>query len=85
MKRGRPNKRNEIQIIVIDLLMASGGPQTVSSLRKAASLKVGKQISWNTIEKYLKELVQLNKVQPIFLDHCKDPSKKGLVLYQIKK
>jgi len=85
MKRGRPNKRNEIQAMIIDMLIASGGSQTVSSLRKAASLKVGKQISWNTIEKYLKELVQINKVQPIFLEHCKDPSKKGLTLYQIKK
>jgi predicted transcriptional regulator len=85
MKRGRPSKRNEIQNIVMDILTASSNPQTVSSLRKAASLKVGKAISWNTIEKYLKELVQMNKVQPITVPHCKDITKNGLTLYTLKK
>jgi len=85
MKRGRPSKRNEIQNIVMDILTASSNPQTVSSLRKAASLKVGKAVSWNTIKKYLKELVQMNKVQPITVPHSKDMTKNGLTLYILKK
>jgi predicted transcriptional regulator len=85
MKRGRPNKRSEIQTIVMDVLSSSSNPQTTSSLRKAASLRLGKEISWNTMKKYLRELVQVNRVQPIILPHCKDPTKEGLTLYTLKK
>jgi hypothetical protein len=85
MKRGRPNKRVIIQSNLMEILTANTMPITTSSLRKMVSEKVGNDISWNTIQKYMDELVQVEKVQKIPTAHSKKEGKEGLVLYQIKR
>jgi len=85
MKRGRPSKRNQIQTSIIDTLTASQFPMTISALAKIISGKLNTRISWNTIQKYLDELVQMNKIQPMPLPHSKIDGKTGLTVYQLKK
>jgi hypothetical protein len=54
-------------------------------LAKVISGKLNKTVSWNTIQKYLDELVKIDKVQPIPLPHSKIEGKNGLIVYQLKK
>jgi len=85
MKRGRPNSRFEIQKSIIETLESFPTPLTVSALAKLISVKSNKTISWNTIQKYLDELVELDKIQPVVLPHSKIDGKNGLTVYQLKK
>lgn len=85
MKRGRPNARVSVQSNILEVLSSSPIPYTVSSLAKIISQKVCRTVSWNTVQKYLEELVQMGKVQPMPLPHSKIEGKTGLVVYQLKK
>lgn len=85
MKRGRPSVRITVQTNILEVLSSSQFPMTISSLAKIISPKVGRTVSWNTVQKYLDELVQLNKIQPMPLPHSKIEGKTGLVVYQLKK
>jgi hypothetical protein len=85
MKRGRPSARNLVQTNILEVLSSSPIPYTVSSLAKTISPKVGRTVSWNTVQKYLDELVQIGKIQPLPLPHSKIEGKIGLTVYQIKK
>lgn len=85
MKRGRPNARNVIQTNILDVLSSTQMPLTISSLAKIIAPKVGRTVSWNTVQKYLDELVQVDKVQPMSLPHSKIDGKNGLTVYQLKK
>lgn len=85
MKRGRPSVRNLIQTNIIEVLSSSQIPLTVSSLAKMISPRVGRTVSWNTVQKYLDELIQLGKIQPMPLPHSKIEGKTGLTVYQLKK
>ena len=85
MKRGRPSVRSLIQTNILEVLSSSQIPLTVSSLAKMISTKVGRVVSWNTVQKYLDELVQLGKIQPMPLPHSKIEGKTGLTVYQLKK
>lgn len=85
MKRGRPNTRSVIQTNVLEVLSASSLPMTSSSLRRIVSKQLGKEISWNTVKKYVNELVQLEKLQRVVLPHSKEEGKDGLIVYMLKK
>lgn len=85
MKRGRPNIRNLMQTSIMETLSSSQFPMTVSALAKITSGKLNRRISWNTVQKYLDELVQTNKIQPMPLPHSKIEGKTGLTVYQLKK
>jgi len=85
MKRGRPNTRNIVQTNLLEILSLSQVPLTISSLAKMISPKIGRTVSWNTVQKYLDELVQMDKIQPMSLPHSKIEGKTGLVVYQLKK
>lgn len=85
MKRGRPNTRELIQSNIIEVLSSSQTPLTISALTKKISLKIGRTVSWNTIQKYLNELVKMNKIQSISLPHSKKKEKIGLTVYILKK
>ena len=85
MKRGRRSKREVIQTNILEILNSSSIPFNTSTLRRLISQKLGQNISWNTIQKYLEELVQVNKIQPIPLPHSKIEGKDGLIVYAIKK
>jgi len=85
MKRGRPNERGVIQNNILEVLSSTQMPLTISSLAKTISPKIGRTVSWNTVQKYLDELVQLDKIQPMHLPHSKIEGKNGLTVYQLKK
>lgn len=85
MRRGRLPERHKIQSNILDVLSSSQIPLTISSLAKAISPKLGKTVSWNTVQKYLDELVQVEKVIAMPLPHSKIEGKEGLIVYQMKK
>jgi len=71
--------------MIIEKLSTSPTPLTVSALTKDISSKLGRNVSWNTVQKYLNELVQAGKIQAIPLPHSKLPNKEGLIVYILKK
>ncbi len=85
MKRGRPSKRFLIQTEIINLLSSSNIPLTTAFLTKTISQKLNQKINWNTVQKYIGELVSNDKVQPIELPHSKKENAKGLTVYILKK
>ena len=85
MKRGRPNKRADVRSAILKTLEGSPIPLTTSALGRLVSEQLGAQISWNTIQKYVRELVETNKAHAIPLLHSKRAGETGLVVYTIKK
>jgi len=85
MKRGRPNVRETIQSNLMNALMGSQTPMTTSTLTRVISKEVNKQVSWNTVQKYLNELIQTEKIQAIELPHSKIEDRTGLTVYVLKK
>ena len=85
MKRGRPNVRQTIQSNLLNVLSSSQTPLTISSLTRFISKEVNKSVSWNTVQKYLEELIQTEKVQAIELPHSKIENRNGLTVYVLKK
>jgi predicted Zn-ribbon and HTH transcriptional regulator len=85
MKRGRPNMRKLVQENLLSILTNSKTPLTISSLTRFLSNNLNKQVSWNTVQKYLHELIEANQVQAITLPHSKEDGKEGLTVYTLKK
>jgi hypothetical protein len=85
MKRGRPSKRTIIQTNIIQILEQKQIPLTISALAKIMSSTTGRAPSWNTVEKYIQELIVMDKVQAIPLPHSKEENKEGLTVYSLKK
>ena len=85
MKRGRPSIRGKITQNILKQLEASSTPLTISALARVASEEFGSTVSWNTIQKYLRELIETNRVQAIALPHSKQEGKDGLTVYVLKK
>lgn len=85
MKRGRPKLRNKIKDLVINALKSTGSPMTVNTITSNISAQMKRKVSWNTVRKYIQELVEVNKVHATVLPHSKMDGKKGLTVYTIKK
>lgn len=85
MKRGRPNLRNSIKPLIVETISSSRVPKSVNSLKKDLELNLKKEISWNTVKKYLDELVKTDIIQPITLSHSKHEKKEGLTVYTLKR
>ena len=85
MKRGRPSLRTNMHETLFQLLSESQMPLTISVLAKQSSQRLNRRVSWNTAQKYIHELVEMNKIQPLPLPHSKIEGKTGLTVYQIKK
>lgn len=85
MKRGRPNIRRVVQEQIITTLNQIRTPITISTLLKKMSQSVNREISWNTIQKYVQELVESGKIQAIQLPHSKIENRTGLVVYTLKR
>jgi len=85
MRRGRPSKRIEVSNSILTVFTTSQTPYTIAALAKKLSEEKEKPVSWNTVQKYLDNLVQQEKVQAIVLPHSKDETKKGLTVYTLKK
>lgn len=85
MKRGRPSKRADIRRAILGTLENSSVPMTTSVLARVVSEGTESNVSWNTVRKYLRELVEANRVQPIALPHSKKPGETGLTVYTIRR
>ncbi len=85
MRRGRPNIRHIIQREIVSSLSKFNTPITISVISKDISKTINQKISWNTAQKYVRELVENGKVQAVQLPHSKTENKSGLVVYTLKK
>jgi Mn-dependent DtxR family transcriptional regulator len=57
----------------------------VNSLKGEISRRLGKDISWNTTRKYLRELIEMGLVRAIPTQHSKLKGKEGLTVYTLKR
>lgn len=85
MKRGRQPLRKELYGRIVEILGEMNSPLTIFFISKEISQRINKKISWNTIQKYVQELVESGKIQAIQLPHSKEKNKLGLVVYTLKK
>ena len=84
MKRGRPIIRSELQPIINEILEESKLPLNINAITKKIEERTGKRYSWNTVQKYLNELVELGQIEAIKLPHSKKKEKYGLIVYTKK-
>ncbi|MCD6482984.1 MAG: hypothetical protein J7K83_01805 [Candidatus Aenigmarchaeota archaeon] len=84
MKRGRPSLRHYIINYILECLSQTQTPVNVSYIKKYVDSKMERNVSWNTIKKYLNELMLLDKVKKIKLPHSKEKDKEGLTLYTLR-
>jgi len=84
IKRGRPSARSTIQNQIIQCLSEIDTPISIEALRKKISKNFGKGPSWNTVQKYLQELVEIGKVEALSTPHSKKEG-EGLTVYILKR
>lgn len=85
MKRGRRPLRKELYSEIIEILRDINSPLTIFFISKEISQRTNKKISWNTVQKYIHELVESGQLQALQTPHSKIENKPGLVLYSLKK
>jgi predicted oxidoreductase (fatty acid repression mutant protein) len=85
MKRGRRSIREEVKSQILDVLSNTKLPLTTSSIRMLILKKFNKNLSWNTVQKYLNELVKSNQLSTIHLPHSKEKKKTGITVYILKR
>ena len=85
MKRGRKSLREEVKSKILDVLSNTELPLTTSSIKMLIFKKFNKNLSWNTVQKYLDELVKSNQITAISLPHSKDKEKAGITVYILKR
>jgi predicted transcriptional regulator len=85
MKRGRRSIREEVKSQILDVLSNTELPLTTSSIKMLIFKKFNKNLSWNTVQKYLDELVRSNQLSAIHLPHSKKEEKTGITVYILKR
>ncbi|MEM0480875.1 MAG: hypothetical protein QXQ14_01680, partial [Candidatus Aenigmatarchaeota archaeon] len=70
--------------IILEYFEKNKVPSNVDKIRRYVSQKLNQEVSWNTVKKYLEELVKLDKLKKIILPHSKEKDKEGLTLYEPK-
>ena len=85
MKRGRPNIRGGAQPAILRALSINQSPLTTSAIKRKISEELGREVSWNTTLKYIRELLETGKICAIQLPHSKTPNKEGLRVYSLKR
>ncbi|MCS7106044.1 MAG: hypothetical protein NZ942_01885, partial [Candidatus Aenigmarchaeota archaeon] len=71
--------------LILEILKELSTPISINAIRGMISEKLGKEVSWNTVHKYLDELVGIGKVEAIQTPHSKKEGKKGLTVYILKR
>jgi hypothetical protein len=61
---GRIPYRHFLTVILLNTLDPTI-PLNVEAIKRAVSIKVGKEVSWNTVKKYLEELANEGKIEKI--------------------
>ena len=79
MKRGRPAMREQFRREILTVLAENHYPVTVTAVRRFVDTYRGRTSGWDTIQKYLEELVSERLVlrQPLPVRHGRKP----LVVY----
>lgn len=85
MKRGRPSLRGRIKPLLVEIISSSRVPKNVKNLKEDIEKRLKKNVNWNTVKKYLDELVKEGAIQPIVLPHSKIKGKEGLTTYILKR
>lgn len=85
MKRGRRSIKEEAISLILEILSGTKTPLTTSSIQKLIFKQSGKKMSWNTVQKYLDELVKSNEVCSFALPHSRRKDKHGLTVYMLKR
>lgn len=85
MKRGRRSLKTQVESQILDILSNTQTPLTTSSIKMLILKKFDKNLSWNTVQKYLNELTKNNQISFISLPHSKIKDKTGLTVYMLKK
>lgn len=85
MKRGRPSLRYEVQSLILENLGGLDTPISINALRKMMTKKMKRSVSWNTVQKYLQELIEIGRVVALSTPHSKIEGKEGLTVYTLKK
>lgn len=85
MRRGRPNSRTTLKTMISEILSQSQVPLNTSAIKNTILKIHNKNYSWNTVHKYINELVQTDKVAAIQLPHSKQQNKTGVTVYTLKK
>ena len=84
MKRGRKKSRDEIAPLILEIL-SDNMARSINSLMSEVSKRLCRKVSWNIVQKYLYELIEVGKVTGIATPHSKIEGKNGLTVYQLKK
>lgn len=84
MKRGRPNMRDSISPLILEIL-SDNVARSINGIEGEVSKRLGRKISWNTVQKYLQELIETGKVMGLATPHSKIEGKEGLTVYTLKK
>jgi len=84
MKRGRPELRKAISPLIMETL-SDYSSRSIHSIEKEVSRRLGKNISWNTVQKYLQELIEIGKIEAVSTVHSKTEGKEGLTVYILKR
>jgi len=85
MKRGRRSLKSQVESQILDILSNTNTPLTPSSIKKLILNRFDKNLSWNTVQKYLDELMKRGEVSSIQLPHSKIKGRAGLRVYILKK
>jgi Fe2+ or Zn2+ uptake regulation protein len=85
VKRGRPSFRSIVQPAILATLKASRIPLTISAIRRELMKQLKGGTSWNTVYKYVDQLVKVGKVEAVSLLHSKIKGKSGLTLYRLRR
>ncbi|MEM7821745.1 MAG: hypothetical protein QXX38_02975 [Candidatus Aenigmatarchaeota archaeon] len=85
MKKGRRSIGEEVKSQILDVLSNTKLPLTTSSIKVLILKKFNRNLSWNTVQKYLNELVKNNQLIVFSLPHSKEKEKKGVTVYILKK
>jgi predicted transcriptional regulator len=85
MKRGRRNIRDKVKSQILEVLSNTEFPLTTSSIKMMIFKRFNKNLSWNTVQKYLNEMVENNQLSTIHLPHSKDKEKTGITVYILKR
>ncbi|MEM5836144.1 MAG: hypothetical protein QXY24_01025 [Candidatus Aenigmatarchaeota archaeon] len=77
--------RDEVKSKILEILSNTQTPLTISSIKMLIFENFNRNFSWNTIQKYLNELVEESKIIPIHLPHSRLKGKTGLTVYILKR
>ena len=76
--------RELISPLILEIL-SDNLPRSINSINDEVSKRLDRKVSWNTVQKYLQELIETNKVAALATPHSKIEGKEGVTVYTLKK